>query len=743
MRKLLLAFIIMLFLTTPAWADNSLNVTGTRNSDGTVTIKWTCPESYEEYGTKLKIAYKLNSNQLTWLDMAEVPATEEYYVDDIHKTMPDETIIYKVWSNIYDGVEITVEPYEEVPTDDNGETDPNANDDGSGENQEGDSDGPLKGNLTDAENNASYIEKFIAKVIMIIPQFVYSIIQIDDPITLVFNRVPENSSIAYQPGQSVSVEDLHLYTFTDDEYSAIQLIYETIKEQVPIPITIAVVFLGYMMLFRRTGSNNRLTYQDYVSGLIICVALIQYGEYLWEFIFSINYYFVEIIYSAIESRVDGFSGIFSTLLRWDTASAGMAAISFVVVIVFAMMNYHYALRKIMLAVLILIFPAVAVAGIFPQTKGVLNTWLKELMANLFLQTGHAVALALFVLFTANNVNFWVMLAFLLGLNSVAMVVRRVIGAETFGTGAMGMAGTMFGLGSLLALSKIGQGLWGARGAGAGSAALGAGAAGGSSAAAGSSGGTLAQALTATGKGAAFATATLAGGALTGMALGNPNLGMMGGGLVGNFAGGKVGQLSNFISGSLEDAQATGKSFLSAAANKVGMYDSGQLYDADSAAQIGRTMMGGGALGHVGAAAGRTVSNAANIVQGLAPSGKTSAAYQTGMELSTFRKRVAQDMTQAQVQLENLMPQQQAAQLQLERAKSPEFYPNPTEQKLAITDAQANLASVNGRIADAKLTVMDGNYALSNEGIQQKLEQLRLAHENSPGVNGGVNGHRWS
>lgn len=150
------ALFIMMFLITPAWADNSLNVTGERNSDGTVTIKWTCPESYKEYGTKLNIAYKLNANQLTWIDKAKVPATDEFFVDDGHITMPDATIIYKVWSNIYDSAEITAEPYKEVPTDDNGETDQNADDDGSGENQEGDNDGSEVTNMDNTSFNAGW-----------------------------------------------------------------------------------------------------------------------------------------------------------------------------------------------------------------------------------------------------------------------------------------------------------------------------------------------------------------------------------------------------------------------------------------------------------------------------------------------------------------------------------------------------------------------------------------------------------
>jgi hypothetical protein len=148
----LLAFIIMMFLITPAWADNGLNVTGVRNSDGTVTIKWYCPESYKEYGTKLNIAYKLNANQFLWIDKAEVPATDEVFIDDAYIAMPDAIIYYKVWSNIYDGVEITVEPYKEVPPQENsGESDQNPDGHGGGNN-----DGPLMKNMDNTSFNAGW-----------------------------------------------------------------------------------------------------------------------------------------------------------------------------------------------------------------------------------------------------------------------------------------------------------------------------------------------------------------------------------------------------------------------------------------------------------------------------------------------------------------------------------------------------------------------------------------------------------
>jgi hypothetical protein len=717
----------LLFFLSPVRAADSLNLTGTRNSDGTVTLNWS--PSYHEGKGKFKIKYKL-PGYLTYLELDEVEISKGGYTDKAHTGSPNAAISYRLSSDITSYKEITVKPYEE-PTD-NDESDTGAEDDS-------DDDSPfddlLKGDtkVIQAESNAGYIEKFLAEIIMIVPRFIYHVVGINEPLQIVFNR-DINNGMAPLGG-------LYLYTFTGGEYGAIEVIYETLRDLVPVPLVIAVAIAGILLMVQSANTNKRLTYQDYINGFFVCVLLVQFGHYLWQFIFGLNYYLVEAFYTTIEGRIVG-KGFIDTLCRWDTASAGMAVIAFITVLVVAIMTWQYALRKIMLAMLLLIFPAMAVASVFPQTRGVFNLWIKELASNLFLQSGHAAALALFLGFTEGGSDFWTLMAFLLGLNSIAVLVRRVIGADTAGSGAMGHMGTMLGLGSIMALSRMGNGLMGGKMGSSPAADMAAG-----MATAGAAGSALAS--TATGgavaglaKGAAVTAASLAGGTLAGMATGNPGMGILAGGAMGAGMANKFNQLHSFVKSVGEEAEASGKSVMGTAANRLGIFSAGQLYDGESAAQIGKNLLGGtGVLGGAGSLAGRVVSAAANAPR-MFVSDFAGGAAQAGRGISDYRQKVVQDMGQARLNISNLTPQYEAAKQQLEIARSPARYPDPVERKLAIDSAQANLQTVAGQMAENKLALLDGSQALSNDGMKQKIEQIRAAHEQKT-TNGGINGFNWN
>lgn len=595
--------------------------------------------------------------------------------------------------------------------------------------------GLFKRDPAEVESNAGYIEKFCAEIVMLIPRFVHSIIPMKDMTELVFSRT--------FPGNNEPIQRLALYTFDEGEYQAIGLLYDTLRNMMPIPLTIAVAFMGVLILLGSENAKSRVAYKDYVTGIFFCILILEFGHYLWDFIFSLNYYAVEVFYSAIEGRMV-MNSFIDTLCRWDTASLGMAVITFIAVVATGIMNFHYALRKVILAILLLIMPVVAVASVFPQTRSTFTVWLRELMANLFMQTGHAAALALLFLFVAKGVSFWILLCFMLGINGIAGVVRRVIGAESLNGGTMAQMGNIMGLGAVMALGRIGQGIIvGKRGISpamdmvTGSVITPMAEAGGAT-----PGSNAARAIGTIAKGAFMATAGLAGATLSGMAAGNPSAGLMFGGVAGSKIGDKVNQLSHFVSSVNQEAGETEQSFIKTAANRLGIFDAGQIYDSDSAAQIGRNGLGGsGMLGAAGELVGRGVSTAARIAYSTPFKIGSVQAAQTGQALTDERHRVTQDMAQAQQTLINLAPQQEAAKLQLERAKSPVHFPDETIRKLEVEKAQANLQGINGQVADAKLTILDGNYALSNPGIKQKLEQIRAA-QGKESVDGGINGYSW-
>lgn len=757
MRKLIFAFILFItLLPSAAWADdlryevssvNGLGAVCEQGGDGafSVVLRWNA----DVKGTPSSNIPGLHGDTVVKIARTDVENPNAYSYTFITNVQPQQETGQQTMQWVDNNVEAGKKYYYKVSSGDTRyatmqspievkppppptpSTPGGGGSSGSGNNAF--PPGLFKGDPTEVEARAGYIERFLAEIIMLIPRFVHALIPMKDMTELVFSRTP---------GSSDPVQGLNLYTFDDGEYQAIGLLYDALRNMVPIPMTIAVVFMGVLILFGSGDTKNRATSKDYVSGIFICVLILEYGHYLWDFLFSLNYYAVEVFYSAIEGRM-AMNSFIDTLCRWDTASFGMAVIAFVAVVATGIMNFHYALRKVMLAILLLIMPVVAVASIFPQTRGTFTTWLRELMANLFMQTGHAAALALFFLFTAKGVSFWILMFFMLGINGIASVVRRVIGAESLNGGAMAQMGNMMGLGAVMALSRMGQGIMGRRGASpamdmmAGNAINPMSEIGGAT-----SGITAGRAMGTIAKGAAMATAGLAGGALSGMATGNPSAGLMFGGFAGSKIGDKVNQFSNFVSGVSQEAAETGQSFLGTAASRMGIFDAGQIYDSESAAQIGRNMLGGsGILGGVGELAGRGVSAAARIAHNMPPGIGNVQTVQTGQALAGYRQRVTQDMTHAQQSLVNLAPQQEAAKLQLERARSPVHFPDETIRKLEVEKAQSNLQGINGQIADAKLTMLDDNYALSNPGIKQKLEEIRTA-QGQESVNGGINGFSW-
>lgn len=739
MRKVLLAIVFILAFTSTAWAAaTDIHFSGKRNEDGSTTLYWDGSTKYQS-GTVMQSpgTVKLYADfGKGWFDTGVTVDFSRGQLTYPHsKASPDSTYRY-CFKNVMGFVsgEVSVGKY--TPP-----TQPSKDESEYGEGNSGNQEspgtmGPFSPGLFKTEpeiEGSGYIEKFLSQIFMIPARFVYHFIGINEPLEIVFNRDIDKGM--------APLEDLHLNTFTDGEYQAIGIIYEKLRQFAPIPLVIGICAVGLLMLINSTNGNSRLTTRDYLMGILVCVLLLQFGHYLWEFVFGLNSYIVELFYSTIEGRIVG-KGFIDTLCRWDTSNFGLAVIAFVAVVAIAILTWQYELRKIMLAILLVSLPIVAIAAVIPSRRGAFNLWLTELMANLFLQAGHAAAFALFLLFTANGASFWLLMAFLLGMNSVAALVRRVIGAESVGSGATGMAGTMLGLGSLMALGRMGGALMGGKMA---SPALGMipGAEGVGGALATTSQGNI---LTSAAKGAAAVTTGLAGGALGGMALGNPGMGLMAGSMIGAGFGSKIGQLSDFIGNVSQEANQSGQSFLGTAANRLGIFSQGQLYDGQSAAQIGRNIMGGtGVLGGMGALGGHMVSGVARTAQGVKQAmpglGGPSPSYQTGQALASFRQNVTQDMAKAQTALTNLTPQYQMAKLQLERAKSPEIYPDETARNLAIQDAQNHLNTIGGQIADSKLTIMDGNWALSNEGIQSKLEMLR---NNPPPQNvyGGIGDFQW-
>lgn len=395
------------------------------------------------------------------------------------------------------------------------------------------------------EDDVSWFQKMMADVILAIPNWLIKVLGLYDPIELVYMvDLPGNE---YKPAGASSPADLpYLHVFTENEMESLAYVYDTITEYVPITLVVAIVLMGLGMLYSSANPQARIGVREYVLGLIAAVLLLKFGPQLLVFVFEVNY----VIVKWFHSMADGFiqQSFLHSVFDPTTLTIGGALLAFIGVFAVAVLNFQYVMRKIIIALLIALIPLVAIIAIAPSKREVLGIWFKELVAAIFLQSAHAAVLTFLLLFiyaagegTANA--FWIQIACLLGLPSLANLVRRAIGAETFGdSGIMSGVGAMFGLAALAAMGKMiargvrtTPGTVGAVGTAAGATAI----AAGTGALAGRAAGAAAGIGGAVIRGAATATGLMAGGLVAGAATGNPALGMVVGGHMGAAAGGRT------------------------------------------------------------------------------------------------------------------------------------------------------------------------------------------------------------
>ncbi|MCL6478326.1 MAG: hypothetical protein K6T65_07895 [Peptococcaceae bacterium] len=250
----------------------------------------------------------------------------------------------------------------------------------------------------------------------------------------------------------ISADDTFLHTFTGKEFDALSTYYDRLNEFVPVSLVVVIVLLGMGALYTSTNPNAKLSFREYAVGLFAGLIVLKFGIYVLSVLFDINYAIVKFFQWIVGDKLD--ASFLDTLINTNTMSLGQAIITFVAVFAIGVINWQYTIRKIVIALLIGLIPVVAVIAMLPSRRNALDYWFKELISQVFLQTAHAAVLSFGILLIQVDANFWVELACIMGLPSIAVVVRRVMGAESFGSGLIGGMGSMMGIGSLLALGRI-------------------------------------------------------------------------------------------------------------------------------------------------------------------------------------------------------------------------------------------------------------------------------------------------
>jgi hypothetical protein len=337
---------------------------------------------------------------------------------------------------------------------------------------------PILGVEPDPSNKPNILEKYLAKLLMSIGNWLIDVSNAQDVSVLVFQRpeVISGSGDMLSNTTSAHREDLILNIFPNGFFDAISVFNTFFTRLLPIPIMVIFVGVGLFLLFDLMQSSEaRSKWKDVLMGTIVTIILMRFGHLLWDWIIFVNYIIVDGIYLVLKDNGVVVTRFVDTI--WDssqygeltgTQSLGVALMIIVATFMTFTLNYQYTMRMITLGLLIILFPFVLLTSIIPSRKGGLNLWFSQFTTQVFMQTGHAVALGLFfyTLTKVPTLGFWLVLSMLFGLPAMADIVARIVGAftgEGAGGGFKSSANNMSGLASLMAVGRLGGQVMGKNG----------------------------------------------------------------------------------------------------------------------------------------------------------------------------------------------------------------------------------------------------------------------------------------
>lgn len=330
--------------------------------------------------------------------------------------------------------------------------------------------------IEEANDKANFGEKFVVSIVMAPVNFIIDLFGARDISFLVFQRpemAPKFGSFSDDDAVYLEIEDteetsdgvtdvrdnLVLGVFTDDYFKGVALIYDMIHSLLPIPLAMMLAFGGLVLLFDVLNSDARSKFKEYILGALFVVLLFRFGHLLWEFIFRINYFIVDLVWVTLNEN-DIYTGrflnvIFGTSVELsDIQSLGTALLALVAFFMTFILNFQYTMRMITLSVLIFTFPLVSLSLIFPSRREAMNIWIHEFTSNVFIQAAHALALGLFFYLRhmlGGDISFWVLCVFLFGMPSIVFMVQKLVGAFT---GVQGSGGALSNFGKALGMASL-------------------------------------------------------------------------------------------------------------------------------------------------------------------------------------------------------------------------------------------------------------------------------------------------
>lgn len=322
---------------------------------------------------------------------------------------------------------------------------------------------------SDPNNTPSMGERTFADILIATANFLMRVLSMQDVTLLVFGKNPHPTDDGFMQGECAVFdcrEGEYLGVLSEGMIRAVDALYTTFERFLPYPIFIVTILIGFAYLRQSISLEGRTKGKDYMMGLIIALIAIRFGHFLWMLAAWITSTFTDLIWhTMIEYGIQ--TDLFLNMI-WGAGSAGyydmisarglgVGALVFVAAMMTAVLNFQYAMRTVMLMVLLVVFVPACVISIFPSRRHALTSWFEEFIANLFMPCAHAVALGLLFLllqFSSLGVSMWIIFAYFFGLPAVVNLFRQLLGLKEESGGFGGMFGTMLGISSIVAASKI-------------------------------------------------------------------------------------------------------------------------------------------------------------------------------------------------------------------------------------------------------------------------------------------------
>lgn len=337
--------------------------------------------------------------------------------------------------------------------------------------------------LEEEGEKPSVIEKQLIKLLVNFGNWLIDVSNAQDVSVLVFQdkSVLGDDDKFISNTTSADRENMIMGIFPSGLFDGISAFYDFFSSLLPIPMVVLISLGGLFLLFDVMKSNEtRSKVKEILLGVVAVILLIRFGVFLWSWLIDINYFIVDSIRAVLAENGVVISRFTQTIFDSSQASdlsgvnnVGVAVLVIVAIFMTFVINYQYMMRLIQLSMLVVLFPIAMLSAMMPTRKSVINIWFTAFTSNVFLQAAHAVSLGLFfyALTNAPEIGFWLVMAMLFGLPSMADVVNRIVSGFT-GEGAGGglktSAGNMSGVAGLMAISKIGSTVLGGKSKGSSS-----------------------------------------------------------------------------------------------------------------------------------------------------------------------------------------------------------------------------------------------------------------------------------